>query len=157
MWLSAAEFRSRFNIAGGRYETHLQSASESAALIIQRGVDSEVYAEATASDPPADADELLRYKSVLEAHANLTMWFLIGNVGNRLGEEGFLKQAQAATSPGIGSTSTNTFLTPDELSAMRDQYLEQAGMWIEPYGTIEVTASVGEAETGLDIASLQWF
>jgi hypothetical protein len=156
-WLTTAQFREKFSLAANRFETQIAAASASAALIIQRGVDSDIYAEAINATPPSDPDELIRYSSVVEAHSFLTMWFLVGNVGNKLGDSGFVKQAQDASSPATSQTITNQYLTPKDLEFLRKGLFENANLYIGPYGTIDITIDVAEEESSLAISSLKWF
>jgi hypothetical protein len=158
-WLSTIEIRNKFSITSGRYDQQIEYAIASAALVLQRGVDADVYAEALADTPPTDPDELLRYSSVVESHSYLTMWFLVGNVGNKLGETGFIKSQQDAGSPAQNSrVVTNSYLTPAEIADMRSNLLMNARTHLGDYGviTVEVIEPPTEAQQ-LSISSLQWF
>jgi hypothetical protein len=158
-WLSAGELRSKFSIQANKYESQLGAAITDAALVIQRGVTSDIYAEAIAADPPDAEPELLRYSSVIQAHSYLAMWFLIGNVGHKLGDTGFIKESQDSASPAVGARIiTNRYLTPEELKGWRDSLLASARFNLGDYGviTVEVSEPVTEQQQ-LGIASLQWF
>ncbi len=158
-WLTSDEIRNKFNIQENAYESQLESASNSAALIIRRGVSDEIYAEATADNAPSDPNDLIRYQSIVESHSFLVMWFLIGNVGNKLGESGFIKSAQDSGSPAYQSNIlTNQYLTPKELAEMKADYLNKSKLYMGDYGTIDIEADVvGEPEQSVSIASLKGF
>lgn len=158
-WLDTAEIRNKFSIQSQRYDPQIGYASASAALVLQRGMDAEYYTAAVADTPPTDPDELLRYSSIVESHSYLTMWFLVGNVGNKLSADGFVKSQQDASSPAQGSkVITNSYLTPKEIAEMRANYLMNAQFHLGDYGviTVEVTEPVTEQQQ-LAIASLKWF
>lgn len=156
MWLSTADLREKFNIQASRFETQLEAAITSAGLTIQRSVSSTIYDEAvgTAPDPLT-----LSYQSVVEAHSYLTMWFLVGNAGNRLSEAGFIKAQQDSASPAINSRIiTNSYLTPKEIAEMRAGFLADAKFHLGEYGTIEIEVeTVTDSQSSLAMASLQWF
>lgn len=158
-WLDTGEIRNKFSIQSQRYDTQIEYASASAALVLQRGVDADIYAEAIAGDAPDDPPELLRYRSVVESHSYLTMWFLVGNVGNKLSQDGFVKSQQDTSSPAQGAkVVTNSYLTPKEIAEMRENFLMQARFHLGDYGII--TVEVIEPPTDqmrLNISSLQWF
>lgn len=157
-WLTSDEIRDKFSIASGKYGGQIDAALRSASLIIRQSVSPEIYAEAESATLPTDAEDLVRAQSVIEAQSFLTMWFLVGNVGNKLGDTGFIKSAQDTASPGMDrALITNQYLTPKELAEMRAGYFEQAQILIRPYGTIDVTDDIGTPETGFPVASLSWF
>lgn len=158
-WLDTDGIREKFNIQSQRYDTQIQGASASAALILRRGMDADIYDEAIGGTAPADVDNLIRYQSVIESHSYLTMWFLIGNVGNKLADSGFIKAVQDAASPAMnGRVITNSYLTPAEIAAMKADFLEKAKSHLGSYGTIIVDVeTVGTAEQSLYISSLRWF
>jgi hypothetical protein len=140
-WLQTSAIRNKFSIQGNKYDTQIDYASASAALALQRGLDATVFAEAIDDTEPTDSDELLRYQNVVESHSFLTMWFLIGNVGNKLGDVGFIKSAQDSASPAMQSrVITNSYLTPAELEKMKAEFLERAKFYIADYGTISIDA-----------------
>jgi hypothetical protein len=142
MWLSATDIRNKFNVAANRFDTQIEAALRSAGLIIQRGVEAATYAEAIASTPPTDPDELQRYNSVVEAHSYLTMWVFVGNASHRLTDGGFIKSQQDSASPAMSSRIvTNSYFSPKDLAEMRKNYLAEAQFWLGPYGTIEIDAT----------------
>lgn len=159
-WLTADQIREKFNIQTNAHGSQIESAITSAALIIQRSVASEIYDEASGDTVPTDSALLLRYSSVVESHAYLSMWFLIGNVGVKLTGDGFVKKAQDAGSVAMsGSIFTNEYLTPKDLETMKDGYLDNAHLYMGTYGTIIIgtTEEVVTAEQDLAMSSLQWF
>jgi hypothetical protein len=158
-WLDVDGIKEKFSIQSERYIHQIEAASQSAALILRRGMDADIYDEAIATTAPSDVDNLIRYESVIESHSYLTMWFLIGNVGNKLVDAGFVKAAQDAASPAMnGRVITNSYLTPAELAAMKADFLERAKTHLGSYGTIIVDIeTVGAAEQSLYISSLRWF
>jgi hypothetical protein len=156
-WLDADDIRQKFNIASQKYTTQIEAASASAALLIRQSVSSEIYDQAVSGTLPTDDADLIRAQSVIESQSFLTMWFLVGNVGNKLGDAGFIKQAQDTGSPANAQTITNQYLTPKELADMRAGFFENAQIAIRPYGSIDVTDDVADAETGLAVSSLNWF
>ena len=158
MWLSNAELRGKFHIQSNAFESELSAASADAALIIQRGTDAAIYTEAVGETVPTDPTELLRYNSVVTAHSYLSMWFLVGNAGNKLQDYGFVKQSQDAGSPATTTEVTNQFLTPKDLADLKSEYLNKAQFYIGDYGEIVVEIDeVTEAEQSFAMSSLQWF
>jgi superfamily II helicase len=158
-WLTTSEIRAKFSIQANKYESQIESAIEDAALVIQRGVGSDIYAEAIDDDPPVDAAELLRYKSVTQAHAYLTMWFLVKTVGSKLSEGGFVKAQQDSASPAMNSrVITNSYLTPKEMAEMKDDLLNTARFHLGDYGVITVVEiEPATQQQQLAVSSLQWF
>lgn len=157
-WLSTDEIRAKFSIQTGKYESQLEAAISDAALVLQRGVDSEIFEEAVGGTVPTDADELLRYNSVIQAHSYLTMWFLIGNVGHKLGDVGFIKESQDSASPANNRIVTNRYLTPEELKTWRNDLLSNARFNLGDYGVITVMVTEPASEQqALAMSSLHWF
>jgi len=158
-WLTAAQIREKFSIQANRYDTQVAAAIADAALVLRRGLTAEVYSEATGSPLLATDDNYVRQQSVIQAHSFLTMWFLVGNVGSKLGDQGFVKEAQDAGSPAMsGKTISNRYLTPKELEEMKADYLNKARFNLGSYGTIDVFGEeVATEEQQLAVASLQWF
>lgn len=157
-WLPTNEIKNKFSIQSNKYDTQIEYASQSAALVLQRGVDAAIYAEAIGTAPTTPAETVLRYNSVVESHSYLTMWFLVGNVGNKLGDTGFIKAAQDSASPAAQRIVTNSYLTPEELEIMRENFLMQARFHLGDYGIITVVVSEPATDQQrLDMSSLQWF
>jgi hypothetical protein len=132
-WLDPDAIRRKFNIQENAFENQIESASDSAARKIRRWIESTYYAEASGESVPTDPEQLLRYETIVDAHAFLTMYYLAISVGHRLSNQGFIKQAQSSASPGNGTTLMNQYLTPAEISANKDNYFNEAREIIEPY------------------------
>lgn len=138
-WLDETQIRNKFNLHTG-HSSQIQSAIESAGRKMRRWISEAHYAEAIGEEP-ADADELLRYQTILDAHAFLTMYYLAVSVGSKLAPDGFIKQAQSPSGTGLQS-ATNQYLTPAELAAKKQEYYDMAWDIVEPYADVET------AETG---------
>ena len=159
-WLTATEIRDKFNIQSNAHGPQIESAVTSAELIIRRSVSSEIYDEAINGTPPVETAAIIRQLSVIESHAYLTMWFLIGNAGIKLSGDGFIKEAQDSASPAMNSRIvTNQYLTPKDLETLRAGYLDNAKLYMGDYGTIDIGTNeeVVTAEQDLAMSSLQWF
>lgn len=157
-WLSTSDLRNKFSIQPNKYEPQLESAISDAGLRIRAGVTSDIYTEAVGVDLEDNDANYFRQQSVIQAHAYLTMWYLVGNVGNKLGDTGFIKEAQDSASPAMGSRIiTNRYLTPQELKVMRDEYLENARVSLGDYGVITVVIEEPITEQQqLGMSSLPW-
>jgi len=141
MWFSVEQIRQKFSVQSNSYGTQIDSAIGSAARKIRRWVDSAAYAEAAGSTVPTDPEDLLRYETIVDAHAFLTMYYLWKSVGNKLSADGVIKQAQDSASPSMNSRIvTNSYLTPAELDAQ--DYYDLAWDAIHPYLVVEPVTNV---------------
>jgi hypothetical protein len=139
-FLTESEIRQKFNIEQNRFSQQITSAIDSARRKIGRWVTADVLAEAVGDTAPTDADALVRYESVLDAHAFLTMYYLAVSVGTKFSADGAVKSQQDAGSPGLNSKMvTNSYLTPAEMAAKKQEYYDEARDIVEPYFTSTAT------------------
>ena len=138
-WLDETQIRDKFNIQSKAYSSQIGSASDSAARKIRRWIDAATYTDAIDDTAPVDAEDLLRYETVVDAHAFLTMYYLSMSVGSKLSPDGFIKSAQSSSSPVQTQTVTNNYLTPAEMAAKKQEYYDAAWDIIEPYAVVAVS------------------
>ena len=137
MWLSVGEIRQKFNIQSNAYASQIESAIGTAGRKISTWLSPGTYLEAIADTAPTDPADLIRYETVIDAHAFLTMYFLVVSAGSKLSGDGFIKQAQDSASVEGSRTITNQYLTPAEMAANKNDYLSAAKELIEPYKIVE--------------------
>lgn len=139
MWLEASEIRQKFNIQQNAYPSQIENAIATAGRKVRLWVDEETYGEAVADEPPVDdddeieAEKILRYETVIDAHAWLTMYYLAKAVGSKLGQDGFVFEAQDSASVEGSRVITNKYLKPSERSI--SDYWETARELLDPYIT----------------------
>jgi hypothetical protein len=138
-WLDENQIREKFSIQSQSYSSQIHSAIESAGRKIRRWIATAYYTEAIAAEPPTDEAELLRYETVIDAHAFLTMYYLAMSVGSKLSPDGFIKSAQSSSAPGTVHTVTNQYLTPAEMAAKKQEYYAEAREILEPYLIADVS------------------
>lgn len=142
-FLAAEEIRAKFNIQPNAFGQQIDAALSSAARKIRTWVGATVYDEADNATPPVDADELLRYETVIDAHSWLTMFYLSRAVGTKYSGDGVIKEAQDSASPAMNSRIvTNQYLTPTELAKNEQRYYDTAADIVSPYQEIPATTTV---------------
>ncbi|MEW6361731.1 MAG: hypothetical protein AB1477_06380 [Acidobacteriota bacterium] len=126
--VSESDVRSGFNIGQDFPSGPILEAVSVAANAVRKFVGEIVYQDAEASSP----SDPVRAGLLKAAESRLSVYYLILNAGSLIRHGGIVKSEQDAAGP-VNGTVINQYLTPAEISRLRELYMKEAMELLGPY------------------------
>lgn len=124
------ELRELFDIVSEIKDARLNFCVSAASRQLKAWVGAAVYTDALKGTEATDKDRAAQLKA---SESYLAAYHTLLNAGLRLRPSGVVKQEQDASGNMGGRGVINQYLSPQELSQLCDQYLEQATEMAAPY------------------------